>query len=215
MKKILIFMLILIFSISCNNASKTGSSYNNSSNNNTGQESNEEGNNSSTEQGGNTTVEDDNTDNTIKTDNDWKNKLANRRIQNANIKYEFDKDSNIYVNQETEIRWTFVKYLGNNKGLYSEKADPSDIVSFNNPSGTTTTIYSILTIEEPNDNVYLLKGTKYENWKREYLLKVGEFEATYGNEEDLADWSKYPHMTENDLDTTKKGDNLGYLNPVK
>ena len=116
-------MLILIFSISCNNASKTGSSYNNS-NNNTEQGSNEEGNN---------TKEDNNTDNTIKNDNYWKNKLSGRRIQNGNTKYEFDKDSNIYVNQETEIRWTFVKYLGNDKALYSENIDPSNML-FNEPS---------------------------------------------------------------------------------
>lgn len=55
MKKLLIFIFILIAVVSCNNASKTGTSYNNSSNNNTEQGSNEEGNqtgeDSSTEQG--------------------------------------------------------------------------------------------------------------------------------------------------------------------
>ncbi|WP_300754599.1 hypothetical protein [uncultured Brachyspira sp.] len=48
MKKLLIFIFILIAAVACNNANKTGSSYNNSSNDNTEQGSNEEGNNSNT-----------------------------------------------------------------------------------------------------------------------------------------------------------------------
>lgn len=219
MKKLLIFIFILIAAVSCNNASKTGTSYNNSSNNNTEQGSNEEGNqtgeDSSTEQGGSTnTGEDDNTDNTIKTDNDWKNKLSGRRIQNGNTKYEFDKDSNIYVNQETEIRWTFVKYLGNDKALYSENIDPSNML-FNEPSDKIEKIYSILTIMPPNDNIYFLDGYKITSWTENYKIKIRAFYSGNKSEPELADWPAYPHMTEVDLDTTQKGGNWGYLNPVK
>lgn len=46
-------------------------------------------------------------------------------------------------------------------------------------------------------------------------MKVAEFDANYGNEPELADWSKYPHITENDLDLTKKPEQWGYLNPIK
>lgn len=202
MKKLLIFILIAV--VSCNNANKTGSSYNNS-NNNTEQGSNEEGNN---------TEEDNNTDNTIKNDNYWKNKLSGRRIQNGNTKYEFDKDSNIYVNQETEIRWTFVKYLGNDKALYSENIDPSNML-FNEPSDKIEKIYSILTIMPPNDNIYFLDGYKITSWTENYKIKIRAFYSGNKSEPELADWPAYPHMTEVDLDTTQKGGNWGYLNPVK
>ncbi|MDO7019934.1 hypothetical protein Q5M86_04000, partial [Brachyspira innocens] len=175
---------------SCNNANKTGSSYNNSNNDNT-------------EQGG-----------TSSTDNnkEWLNKISGRNVQNSNVNYEFDSNGNIIVNSEK--RWTFVKYLGNDKALYSEDIDPSDML-FNEPSDKIEKIYGILTIMPPNDNIYFLDGYKSTSWTEKYRISITAFVNENGNEPENADWNQYPHMTENDLDTTKKGDNWGYLNPVK
>ncbi|MEI0524794.1 hypothetical protein [Brachyspira murdochii] len=193
MKKILIFMLILIFSISCNNTSKTGSSYNNSSSSNTEQE---------------------NQNGTSTTDNnkEWLDKVSGRNIQNSNVNYEFDSNGNIEVNGEK--RWTFVKYLGEDKGLYYEEVDPSDML-FDKPSDKIEKIYGILTIIAPNDNVYFLDGYKSTSWTEKYRISITVFVNENSNEPENADWNQYPHMTENDLDTTQKGDNWGYLNPVK
>ena len=168
MKKLLIFILIAV--VSCNNANKTGSSYNNSNNDNT-------------EQGG-----------TSSTDNnkEWLNKISGRNIQNSKVNYEFDLNGNIIVNGEK--RWTFLKYLGDNKGLYSQEIDPSYML-FNLESTQKTTVYAILTIEDPNDMIYFLDGYKITSWTENYKIKMRAFYSGNKSEPDLANWSAYPHMT--------------------
>lgn len=67
----------------------------------------------------------------------------------------------------------------------------------------------------PNDNIYFLDGEKTTAWTEKYKISITAFVNENSNEPDLANWSAYPHMTETDLNTTQKGDNWGYLNPVK
>lgn len=193
MKKILIFITILIVGISCSNAGKTGTNYGNSNSGN--------GNNS-----GNTgkTV----TSEQEKKNKEWISKVAGKNIQNSKVKYKFDTSANIIVNDD--LRYYFVKYLGDNKAIYYEEADPSDKL-FDEVSEQRTKFYSLLYVTGSNDEVNFIDGYKDANWKEDYKNRVYDFHNKNQHNPKAADWSQYPHMEDTDLNINKKGDPWGFL----
>lgn len=189
MKKLLIFIFILIAVVSCNNASKTGTSYNNSSNNNTEQGSNEEGNNSGTEQGG-----------TSSTDNnkEWLDKTANQKISKMN--YYFDSNGDIINNGDRNKIYTFYKSLGNDTAIYYYEGDPTylyDIGDTDSPSGITVKVYCLVKIPADGNNIYFLDGRQPQNCTTKYRVELN----TFRNENNTdPNWNNFPYMTENDID---------------
>lgn len=220
MKKIFILLFILILSISCSNAGKTGPNYNNNSSSN-GNNTEENGNNtenigSNTEENGNSN-NDSNTGGSItETDNNkvWKSKVANQKITKMN--YYFDSEGNI-INDGTAVKeYLFHKCLDANTAIYYYEDDPTylyDIGDPYSPSGLKVKIYCIVKIVEEQDKIYFLDGIN--NCTTEYRLKISEFIA---NNHNIPDWTKLPIMTENDINTTidindKRWTDWGYFGP--
>lgn len=136
-------------------------------------------------------------------------KVGGKNIRGSKYKYEFDSNGNIIMNGEK--RWIFVKYLGDDKAIYSEEADPSYIL-FNKQSSKRTTIYSMIYIAGENYEVYFIDGMQSQNWKANYSSQVIKFYDKYLYDKENANWLYYPHMMDTDLDINKKGELWGYLN---
>ncbi|MEI0564130.1 hypothetical protein [Brachyspira pulli] len=200
-EKIFIFLFILILSISCYNAGKTGPNYNNGNSEQDGNNSVEEGNSGETE------ILDQE-----KKDKEWKDKVSNQKITKMN--YYFDSEGNIINNGTTVKEYLFHKCLDANTSIYYYEDDPTylyDIGDPDSPSGLKVKIYCLVKTVEEQNKIYFLDGIN--NCTIEYRLKISEFIA---NNHNIPDWTKLPIMTENDIDTTidikdKRWSDWGYF----
>ncbi|OEJ14005.1 hypothetical protein BFL38_04515 [Brachyspira hampsonii] len=183
MKKILIFMLILVFGISCSNTNKTGSDYSGNSNTDQG--------GSGTDQGGSTATD---------FNKLWKEKTANQKI--SKMSYYFDSNGNIIRNSDSTTIYTFYKSLGNDTAIYYYEGDPTDLYGIgdpDSPSNINVKVYCLVKIPEDGNNIYFLDGKQPQNCTQQYAQKITSFVAENNDE---PNWTNFPYMTENDIDNT-------------
>ncbi|ASJ20213.1 hypothetical protein BHAMNSH16_00500 [Brachyspira hampsonii] len=194
MKKIIIFISILILSASCSNAGKTGTSYNNDNSgsaNNTGETL-------SLEQ--------------EKKNKEWINKVKTQKIKAMN--YYFDNEGNIINNNDSTKMYTFYKYLDAYTAIYYYEGDPAELYDIGDSiSGINAKVYCLVKIDEEHNKMYFLDGKQPQNCTEKYSKKITYFVAE--NNEN-PNWSSFPYMTENDINTTidikdKRWSDWGYF----
>ncbi|WP_300754596.1 hypothetical protein [uncultured Brachyspira sp.] len=118
------------------------------------------------------------------------------------MKYYFDSNGNIINNGDGNKIYTFDKYLGSDTAIYYYEGDPADLYDIGDPnstSGITVKVYCLVKIVENQNKIYFLDGKQPQNCTDAYAQKISSFVAKNNDE---PNWSNFPHMTENDINTT-------------